>query len=142
MQELIDTLTRPNKSRSGNFSKESVNIPLGTRVLAKYRDQFASDPLLAIAAYNAGPGAAQRWRKDRAGLSFDLWVELIPYVEKNFRALPYRVLVGHSLGGRFALMTTCRAPGIFQSVVAISPGGVSKAICSVTAFPQSPPCAT
>jgi soluble lytic murein transglycosylase len=64
-----------------SLKRPSVNIPLGVRVLAKYRDQFATDPLLAIAAYNAGPGAAQRWRKERAGLSFDLWVELIPYVE-------------------------------------------------------------
>jgi soluble lytic murein transglycosylase len=61
--------------------RPSVNIPLGARVLGKYRDQFPQDPLLAIAAYNAGPGAAKRWRNDRPGSSFDLWVELIPYVE-------------------------------------------------------------
>lgn len=61
--------------------RPSVNIPLGARVLGKYRDQFPEDPLLAIAAYNAGPGAAKRWHKDRSGTSFDLWVELIPYVE-------------------------------------------------------------
>ena len=64
-----------------SLKRPSVNIPLGARVLGKYRDQLAQDPLLAIAAYNAGPGAAQRWRKDRPGLSFDLWIELIPYVE-------------------------------------------------------------
>ena len=64
-----------------SLKRPSVNISLGARVLGKYRDQFAQDPLLAIAAYNAGPGAAQRWRKDRPGLSFDLWIELIPYVE-------------------------------------------------------------
>lgn len=64
-----------------SLKRPSVNIPLGARVLGKYRDQFPSDPLLAVAAYNAGPGAAQRWRRDRPGLSFDLWVELIPYVE-------------------------------------------------------------
>ena len=34
-----------------------------------------------MAAYNAGPGAAERWRKARPGTAFDLWVELIPYVE-------------------------------------------------------------
>jgi len=61
--------------------RPSVNIPLGARVLGKYRDQFPEDPWLAIAAYNAGPGAAKRWRRDRSGASFDLWVELIPYVE-------------------------------------------------------------
>lgn len=64
-----------------SLKRPSVNIPLGARVLGKYRDKFPEDPLLAIAAYNAGPGAAQRWRKDRPGASFDLWVELIPYVE-------------------------------------------------------------
>ena len=64
-----------------SLKRPSVNIPLGARVLGKYRDQFPQDPLLAVAAYNAGPGAAQRWRRDRPGLSFDLWVELIPYVE-------------------------------------------------------------
>ncbi len=64
-----------------SLKRPSVNIPLGARVLGKYTLQFSQDPLLAIAAYNAGPGAAQRWRKDRPGSSFDLWVELIPYVE-------------------------------------------------------------
>lgn len=64
-----------------SLKRPSVNIPLGARVLGKYTEQFPEDPLLAIAAYNAGPGAAKRWRKERGGASFDLWVELIPYVE-------------------------------------------------------------
>ena len=64
-----------------SLKRPSVNIPLGARVLGKYTGQFPQDPLLGVAAYNAGPGAAQRWRKDRPGVSFDLWVELIPYVE-------------------------------------------------------------
>lgn len=64
-----------------SLKRPSVNIPLGSRVLGKYTEQFPEDPLLGIAAYNAGPGAAKRWLKDRGGQSFDLWVELIPYVE-------------------------------------------------------------
>jgi soluble lytic murein transglycosylase len=64
-----------------SLKRPSVNIPLGARVLSKYRDKFPQDPLLAVAAYNAGPGAAQRWLKARGGTAFDLWVELIPYVE-------------------------------------------------------------
>jgi soluble lytic murein transglycosylase len=63
------------------LQRPSINIPLGARVLSKYRDEFPQDPLLAIAAYNAGPGAAQRWKKARPAEEFDLWVELIPYVE-------------------------------------------------------------
>ncbi|HKY36066.1 MAG TPA: transglycosylase SLT domain-containing protein [Polyangiaceae bacterium] len=64
-----------------SLKRPSVSISLGARVLGKYRDKFPADPLLAVAAYNAGPGAAQRWLKQRSGSSFDLWVELIPYVE-------------------------------------------------------------
>jgi soluble lytic murein transglycosylase len=64
-----------------SLKRPSVNIQLGTSVLAKYTGKFPQDPLLGIAAYNAGPGAAERWRRERSGTSFDLWVELIPYVE-------------------------------------------------------------
>lgn len=52
-----------------------------------------------------------------------LTAELAPYIEKQFRAMPYRILIGHSLGGRYGLMASCRAPGFFASVVAVSPGG-------------------
>jgi predicted alpha/beta superfamily hydrolase len=53
--------------------------------------------------------------------------ELVPWVEKNYRASAQRVLIGHSLGGRFALMASCRAPGKFPSIVAVSPGGGDSA---------------
>jgi len=36
---------------------------------------------LAIPAYNAGPGNPKRWLRERPNADFDLWVELIPYVE-------------------------------------------------------------
>lgn len=48
--------------------------------------------------------------------------EVIPLVERSYRTLPYRTLVGHSLGGRFALMAACRTPIVFQAIVAISAG--------------------
>jgi pimeloyl-ACP methyl ester carboxylesterase len=49
--------------------------------------------------------------------------ELVPYIDREFRTNKYRTLIGHSLGGRFALMTFCRAPGVFPSVIAISAAG-------------------
>jgi enterochelin esterase-like enzyme len=48
--------------------------------------------------------------------------ELVPYVDREFRTNTYRTLIGHSLGGRFALQTFCRNPGMFAAVIAISPG--------------------
>jgi soluble lytic murein transglycosylase len=59
----------------------SVNIALGSRVLANYQSYFPHDPLLAIPGYNAGPGKPKRWAKDWPSVDFDIWVELIPYRE-------------------------------------------------------------
>ncbi|MFQ6070428.1 MAG: alpha/beta hydrolase-fold protein [Candidatus Aminicenantales bacterium] len=47
--------------------------------------------------------------------------ELIPFVEKQYRTQPYRILVGHSLGGLFVLYTFLAAPDVFNAYIAISP---------------------
>lgn len=58
-----------------------ISIALGSHVLARYSEHFPDDPLLAIPAYNAGPGRPKRWLANLPGPDFDLWVELIPYRE-------------------------------------------------------------
>ena len=47
--------------------------------------------------------------------------ELAPYLAKNYRTNDYRILVGHSFGGLFALHALTTKPGFFQAMVAISP---------------------
>lgn len=47
--------------------------------------------------------------------------ELLPYIDREYRTLPVRTLIGHSLGGRFALLALCRAPDTFAATMAISP---------------------
>jgi soluble lytic murein transglycosylase len=57
-----------------------VNVPLGSSFLASLLDRFDGQWPLAIASYNAGPGAAQRWLA--AGpVETDVWVENIPFNE-------------------------------------------------------------
>jgi soluble lytic murein transglycosylase len=58
----------------------SVSVPLGAAYLSLLLERFG-EPLLAIAAYNAGPNAVLRWNVDRAGMPLDAWVESIPYRE-------------------------------------------------------------
>ena len=58
--------------------------------------------------------------------------ELVPFIDREFRTTRFRTLIGHSLGGRFALMTFCRAPGVFPAVIAISPGGADSTGTDVT----------
>jgi soluble lytic murein transglycosylase len=61
--------------------RPQTNIALGSRVLRDYQAQFPLNPLLAIPAYNAGPGRPRRWLAERPNADFDVWVELIPYRE-------------------------------------------------------------
>lgn len=47
--------------------------------------------------------------------------ELIPYVEKNYRTRPYRLLVGHSYGGLFAIHALISKPKLFHAYIAADP---------------------
>lgn len=47
--------------------------------------------------------------------------ELIPYIESNYRTHPYRVLVGHSFGGLFAVHAFLNHTDLFNAYVSISP---------------------
>jgi predicted alpha/beta superfamily hydrolase len=47
--------------------------------------------------------------------------ELVPKIEANYRTLPYRILVGHSLGGLLAIHALLTAPMTFQGIIAIDP---------------------
>ncbi len=47
--------------------------------------------------------------------------ELQPWVEREFRTQPYRVLVGHSFGGLFAMHTLITHPETFNAYISISP---------------------
>jgi|WetSurMetagenome_2_1015567.scaffolds.fasta_scaffold03474_2 predicted alpha/beta superfamily hydrolase len=47
--------------------------------------------------------------------------ELIPYVDKNYKSEPYKVIVGHSFGGLFAMYALLNDPGLFEAYIAIDP---------------------
>jgi soluble lytic murein transglycosylase len=57
-----------------------INVDLGTRFLAGMLKEF-SDPRLALAAYNAGPGRVRQWLKARPSDDIEAFVELIPFDE-------------------------------------------------------------
>ncbi|HUG39588.1 MAG TPA: alpha/beta fold hydrolase [Longimicrobiales bacterium] len=47
--------------------------------------------------------------------------ELAPEIERRYRTLPFRVLLGHSLGGLFVTRTMLKRPESFEAYVASSP---------------------
>lgn len=59
----------------------ATNIRLGTHYLGKLLKRFDGHVPAAVAAYNAGPGAVDRWLSGARGLGLDLFVARIPYDE-------------------------------------------------------------
>jgi soluble lytic murein transglycosylase len=64
-----------------NLENPQRNIDLGSRYLSQLLDQWQGDPLLAVASYNAGPGAVAGWVSPLLRSAPELWVEAIPYPE-------------------------------------------------------------
>jgi soluble lytic murein transglycosylase len=58
----------------------NVNVMLGAAHLKDLLNRFDGQLPLALAAYNAGPGAVQRWLPARE-MEPDIWLENVPYNE-------------------------------------------------------------
>jgi soluble lytic murein transglycosylase len=74
------------------------NANLGGRYLAQLLSLWRGDPILAVASYNAGPGAVGRWITSSLQSQPELWVEAIPYPET-------RLYVKKVLGNLWSLRT-------------------------------------
>lgn len=57
-----------------------TNVVLGTNYLKLVLGSLDNHPVLACAAYNAGPGRAQRWRADKP-IEGAIYAETIPFTE-------------------------------------------------------------
>ncbi|RPH70529.1 MAG: transglycosylase [Myxococcaceae bacterium] len=84
----------------------STNIQLGAAYLGRLLQRFDGNVALALASYNAGEGAVNRWRAARPDAELDRWVEEIPlsetrgYVKRVLRSWnTYRLLGGRPLPG-------------------------------------------
>ena len=76
------------------------NIQLGAAYLSQVHSQFNGNRVLASAAYNAGPGRVRQWLRGAKHLSFDVWVESIPFDETRQyvqNVLSYSVIYGQKL---------------------------------------------
>lgn len=67
-----------------------TNIRYGVHYLRRMLDRLQDNPVLATAAYNAGPNKVARWLPTSAAVPADVWAETIPYRET--RAYVQRVM--------------------------------------------------
>lgn len=66
----------------GDLSDPEINIRYGTYRLRELLDRFDGDEVAALAAYNAGPGAAEGWGGSSMGLGDISFPETRAYVEE------------------------------------------------------------
>ncbi|HET7775324.1 MAG TPA: transglycosylase SLT domain-containing protein, partial [Azospira sp.] len=64
----------------GQVSNTDTNVLLGTSYMRMVMESLDNHPVLASAAYNAGPGRAQKWRAARP-LEGAIYAETIPFTE-------------------------------------------------------------
>lgn len=80
--------------------------------------RFAMPPQIVV-GIEQGERSVDLTRNAEAYLRF-LTTEVLPRIDRDFRTIPYRTLIGHSLGARFALTAMCAAPTAFSAIIAIS----------------------
>jgi soluble lytic murein transglycosylase len=78
-----------------------TNIQLGVGYLKKVQDRYQGHPVLATAAYNAGPNNVKRWLPIDGTVAADIWIEMVPFSETRDylkRVLTYTVIYEQRLG--------------------------------------------
>ncbi len=75
-----------------------------------------------VAAEEAG-GARREYPTSGGADRFEAFLrtELLPWVDQNYRTIPWRMLMGHSFGGLFTVHTMLTHPEDFNAWVAVSP---------------------
>ncbi len=87
-------------SNQEELLQPETNIRFGSYYLYKVMEKFSDNPVLATAAYNAGPHRVQRWYPDRSILDADIWVDTMPFYETRLyvrRVMAYAVFYDQRL---------------------------------------------
>jgi len=69
------------KFHPDDLLKADKNVPIGSAYLRQMYDLFNGNPVLATAAYNAGPHRVKSWLPKSGCMEPDIWVEKIPFAE-------------------------------------------------------------
>lgn len=67
--------------RAERVTEPEINLTLGTSYLRMVQESLDNHPLLASAAYNAGPSRARLWRDAERSLEGAIYAETIPFSE-------------------------------------------------------------
>lgn len=91
---------KPNRAA---ILEPSNNLLLGSLYLAGLQQRYGGHPVLATAAYNAGPGRVRQWRQIPRAVESRDWIEAIPFTETRRyvrRVLAYQIIYAERLGAK------------------------------------------
>jgi soluble lytic murein transglycosylase len=77
----IGRSTKDARAHAARFKNADSNVWLGGWYLARLLERYDGQLAPAIGAYNAGPGAMDKWISGFGGLELDEFVERVPYRE-------------------------------------------------------------
>ncbi|MCX7898220.1 MAG: lytic transglycosylase domain-containing protein [Rhodocyclaceae bacterium] len=109
-----------NDFHPGKTTDLSTNVVLGTSYLRLVLDALDEHPVLAAAAYNAGPNRAKRWRAQSA-LDAVIYIETIPFDET--RDYVKKVLANTV---HYTALMTGKAPSLRAWLAPIPPAGLRE----------------
>ena len=79
-REVAKSISLP-YSGIATLTDPEANIRLGTSYLGEMAERFGGNPVLATAAYNAGPHRVDRWLPESGSQDARIWIENIPFNE-------------------------------------------------------------
>jgi|AntRauTorckE6833_2_1112554.scaffolds.fasta_scaffold13285_2 soluble lytic murein transglycosylase len=79
-QQVSKHLQTPLLSEN-DLLKPEYNLPIGVHYLSRLMQRYQNNPILAAAAYNAGPSRASSWQQRLGKDTNPHWVEQITYAE-------------------------------------------------------------
>lgn len=97
---IASDLQQPAPDQYGLLATDT-NIRYGVYYLRQALDGLQGNPLLATAAYNAGPSRVREWLPGEGAIEADLWAETIPYLETRKyvqRVMEYAAIYAWRLG--------------------------------------------
>ncbi len=86
LMQMMPATAKLTAREKGDFNPQRLTVPeynirLGTKHLNDLMKEHNGDVVYMAAAYNAGSGALERWKKSFKGLKKDEFIESIPYSE-------------------------------------------------------------
>ena len=100
--EAAETIARNSDARTfelNDLSDPEINIRYGTFLLKEFLEKYDGDVAAALAAYNAGPGNADKWGGSSLTVSEIPFPETRAYVEEVLdKQRAYREKYAHELG--------------------------------------------